>query len=467
MKSNQDVDPRPATVLDIEDWAVSEEEVEEALPAHGWVHDYVNYLRSVTDAPLAYHYATAMTVLSQACSGMDIRIYGTNAARFHEITMPMWTALIGISGDRKSFAAKAGVDMLLRAQGHEALLPTDGSLEAWTDYLVEHPNVLMYRDELSYLFAQSSKSYLVGLKDWLLTLNSGSAYKRVLRSKGGDPGYEPGTIGKKHRKGLDGDDAEDPRSAMKQGRQEITIERPRLAILGAIPPEVFRQRSDKLDWTSGFFARFLFVGGSRTRSNAAPERCLETEATLARRLQKLARMATGYISVPPASTKKIHEWFLEEIEPLRKDPLVSGAIYSHFLRYQDAAYRLAALTALSKTRQNANAAKMVHPEDVEPALLFLTALKEAMRPLFGLTVQEPVRVFENEVADLFQRHPTKWFTLKAVNKHFPAPSKQALAAAVKYLFDTHELDRRSSRLKKGQKGRPALEYRLNRANTKS
>jgi hypothetical protein len=447
-----------ARVLDIPDWAISDDEVEAALPESGWIRDYVEYMREVTDAPLAYHYITAMTILSQACSGMDIRVYSSSAGRFHEVTMPIWSALIGTSGDRKSFAAKAGVDLLLRARGHHALLPTDGSLEAWTDYLVERPNVLMYRDELSYLFAQTSKSYLAGLKDWLLTLNSGSSYKRVLRSKGGDPGWEPGSVGKKRRRGLDGDDTEDSDEGQRPKGQDITVERPRLSILGAIPPEVFRQRSDKLDWTSGFFARFLFVGGSRTRSNAAPARCLETETVLARQLEKIARLATGYISISPASTQKIHEWFLEEIEPLRTDPMVSGAIYSHFLRYQDAAYRMAALATLSGARKPEDA-RVVKPGHIEPVLLFLACLKDAMVPLFGLTVQVAERLLDDEVKAFFTRNPRTWRTIEHVEQAFPAPGTAQLRAIVRGLYEERLLVRRTGK-SDGRVGRPPFEYRI-------
>jgi len=244
----------------IPEWALTDEEIRSALPSRGWLRDYVDYMETVTDAPLAYHWIVGLTIMSRACSRLDVRVYAdaTDPKRCFDLPMPIWAVLLGTSGDRKSFAVTVGVDILKRALGRYALLPSEGSTEAWTDFLSEHPEALMHRDELSYLFAQSNKSYLVGLKEWLLTLHSGTSYERILRSKAADRNADGGDSKKWNRRAAAFAETGSEKSKRKSRRAEdedtdegdsrrggsnvIEVNRPRISIIGAIPPDVFQSK---------------------------------------------------------------------------------------------------------------------------------------------------------------------------------------------------------------------------------
>lgn len=431
------------TTPELPDWVVSDEEIEQALLSRGWITDYVNYARTVTDAPLAYHYATATTIILHALSHIDIRVYTSDTdlktnGHHYELTTPLWTALIGLSGDRKSFAMDLGLDLLRRAVGPEAILPTDGSIEAWTDYLADHPNIVLHREELSFLFSQSRRSYMEGLKDWMLTLHSGRRYDRTTRRK------------KKASddKGMEHDTGEN---------EHVVIERPRMTTLGAIPPEVFRTKSESLDWSSGFFARFMFFPGVRTRYQNSPQRNAAIEGDLAQRLQALHRTMQQPIKIPPDTAKIISEWVLKEIEPLRGK--INNRIYSHFTRYLELGYRLTAAQAASYW-QKPEGAVLATPKHARAAREALWTLKDAMCHLFAIAVKTNERSFEDELHEYFYRRSRKWIGLDALDEAFPEYSRRRLSAWCRGMFEDSRLQQKKVRPEGTKRGGNRILYRM-------
>lgn len=436
----------PELKLDIPDWAISDDEMEEALLPRGWITDYVNYARTVTDAPLAYHYATAVTVLLQALSHTSIRVYTSEAdmrgavGRHYELTTPLWTALIGLSGDRKSFAMDLGLDLLRRAVGAEVMLPTDGSIEAWTDYVANRPNVVLHREELSFLFSQGRRSYMEGLKDWLLTLHSGRRYDRTTRRKKkatDDKGMEHETGDNEH----------------------VVIERPRVTTFGAIPPEVFRTKSESLDWSSGFFARFMFMPAVRVKYQQAPRRNLEIEGDLAQRLQKISQSVseTSSIRIPPDTAKIISDWAVVEIEPLRGQ--INDRICSHFTRYLELGYRLTAAQAASYW-QSGEQSVLATPKHAKAARAALWALKDAMCHLFAVAVKSDERSFEDEIFEFFYRRPKKWIGLAELDEAFPAYSRRRLSAWCRSMYEDKRLQQKKVRPEGVTVGAKRIFYRV-------
>lgn len=225
-------------------WAVPDAEAEKLIPSTGFIRDYMLYLRECTDAPLIYHYGSIVTMLSCATSRADIIwINPKDKSNSHKITTPIWSVLIGTSGAaRKSTCMNRVVKMMGRANPEpEALLPSDGSLEGWHNFLCDYPRVMLHRDELSVLFDQARRGYSEGIKNWLMEIHSGLPKRRV---------------------------------TVKDQKQEEAriIERPRLAILGGIPPEVFDRVAVAGDWNSGFLARFALAWGAGAFSLPTPEK---------------------------------------------------------------------------------------------------------------------------------------------------------------------------------------------------
>lgn len=433
-----------STAVELPDWVISDEEIEEALMSQGWITDYVNYARTVTDAPLAYHYATAVTVMLQALSHTDIRVYTddkelhSKTGRHYELPTPLWSAIIGLSGDRKSFAMDLGLDLLRRAVGNEVILPTDGSIEAWTDYLADWPNLLLHREELSLLFSQSRRAYMDGLKDWLLTLHSGRRYDRTTRRKkkvADDKGMEHETGDNEH----------------------VVIERPRVSILGAMPPEVFRTKSDQLDWSSGFFARFMFMPGVRTDYQAAPTRQAKAEGELAKTLHEIHKAIQRPVRIPPAVAEIVSSWIRDEVEPLRGN--VDDQIYSHFTRYLDLGYRLTAAQAASYWR-GGDIEVLATPKHAKAVRFALSALKEAMLHLFAVAVKTNERSFEDELFEFFRRHPKTWFTLDDLDDHFPKYSRRRLSSWCREMKADERLQLKKVRPNTQRRGARRISYRI-------
>lgn len=429
------------------DWAITDEEIQDGLLPEGWIREYVDYAQTVTDAPLAYHFATAIACLGKATSQIDIRVYSTTENerlnKFYQLPTTNWIAIVGLSGDRKSYAMKIGMDMLERAQRGEIFLPNDGSLEAWTDYLVQHNDVVMFRDELSYLFSQSRRSYMDGLKDWLLTLHSGKRYERTTRSRRWSV----------TNKTADMDETE-------QGRQNehLVIERPRVNIIGAVPPEVFRAKGDKLDWSSGFFARFMFIPAIRTRNLPLPAHCSKTELRLAKWLADVPSRLHETIKIPVRTTKVISMWYdslLDDCQSIRED-----RILSHVTRYQDLAIKLTAMNAVSRLRTPEKDDPIIGiprviatPEDAARACDVLDSIMGCSLRLFNVAIKEDERKFEDEVYSLFVDNPTRWFDYDNIDEAFPGIARRKLTTTIKRFVEDDRLRTKKVRPKGNSRGR--------------
>ena len=430
----------------VPDWAITDEEIDDAIPGSGWVRDYLEYARTSTDAPLAYHAGTALTVLSQACSHLDIRCYSQEGERgHHEVTTPLWTSVIGFSGDRKSYSMNIGMRILKRAVGHDVILPDDGSVEALVDYISENPNVILHRDELSFLFAQSGRSHMRTFKPLLLTLHSGETFSRTTRQD-------------RARKS---DSEEEGESKPKRQRKnEMTeVERPRITMLGGIPPEVFRSQGDSLDWSSGFLARFFFLPAVRTRMREAPIKRETHEMELAKWLKAVPSKFQGYIKLPVDTSKIISSWFLEEVEALRGK--LDDKVYSHLTRYQDLAVRITAMFAMSYVKpKEAREVVVATPKHAKAACALLSCVKDAILYLIAELVKPSARQFEDEMLEFFEDHQSKWFTLDELDLHFPQYSRRTIAAICKEWREEGRLLKDFVRTKRKVQGARRLKYKF-------
>lgn len=355
-------------------WAIPDDVVS-ALPLTGWVKDYLAYGAYCTDAPLAYHLGVGFTVLAAAAANVDVRIYRPDDGLKSEVPLHLWSVLVADTGDRKSQAMDLGIDILRVARkmagAPRFLLPNDGSLEAWHDFMAESPNVLLYRDEIATLFDQSRRGYSEGMKHWLIERGHGKELERTTKAK---------------------------------GKESVVVERPRICILGGIPPDTFRAKSGKGDWRSGFLTRFSFWPGRRTRYMSTPVTDAKTEKILATWVANVAYRSRGYLAIVQEGTTVISDWVLRTVERMRED--YPPEVFGHLLRYQDLAYRLSGMIALGeqiKAQIAPAGVVVVRKCHTEAAVEVIEALRPAAMALFGELAREAERGEEQEIIEVLRQ----------------------------------------------------------------
>jgi hypothetical protein len=169
-------------------------------------------------------------------------------------------------------------------------------------------------------------------------------------------------------------------------RQETVIKRPRLSILGGIPPAVFSEKTTKSDWRSGFLARFIYFGGRRETWN--PMHSSGHSGKYTNWLAKVALRSEGPIFLSAANADPLLDWVYEQIEKQRGNhrPEVESALQ----RLQSVGYKLAAAYEMSLLDRSFGLGTSeqritVSQNSVEAILPILTMLKRTTEHLFNDT----------------------------------------------------------------------------------
>jgi hypothetical protein len=405
-------------------WSVPDVEARQAIPKQGFIKDYLEFMMKDCDAPVMFHFGTVMTTLAAALADTDIVCQWKDGTYF-KLPMILWSVVVGLSGDRKSSAMRVGVDLLIRARSvtdnPDVLLPNDGSVEALTDCLIASNNAMIYRDEVATLFDASRRGYSEGTQHWLLTLESGKPYSRVTRQD---------TAGKKK----DEDGGSVKGDGTSQGR---IIERPRVCILGAIPPDVFKNKSNSGDWRSGFLARCVFWPGWRERYEL-PRTNEDQERMLSQWLVKFIKGHKGNLIIPPKYSHAIVDWVLEEVEPLRGH--IPDGLQSHFTRYQDLGMRLLILYARSRYGYYKGAIT-IEEDDLKRTLALLTIMKKYSSILFRESQLSVEGTEENDILSILEEAKRE-LSLPDLCKRLPNLSKRKISAIMKTLTDARIINRK-------------------------
>lgn len=345
-------------------WATPDDAARQLFPKEGVFRDVLQDLASSTDAPSIYHLASVFTVAATALGQCDIHV--GDPAKPYSLPMALWSAVIGESGDRKSSAMERAVYSLKQVD-RTRLLPTDASQEGWHLALSEQPVSLLYRDELSGLFDAAQRSYSQGLRSWLLETWAGDDMTRKTLS-----------------------------------HQETTIIRPRLSILGGIPPTVFSEKTTKSDWRSGFLARFVYWGGRREKWNQIQRG--DSSGKLTTWLNTVACKSQGSIWLPDGVLDPLLDWVYENVERHRfaHKPEVESA----FQRLQSVGYKLAAIYEMSLRDKpfgygGTEQRVQVSWKSVVAILPILTMLRRTTETLFEDTNTSKDASDENDLLRLF------------------------------------------------------------------
>lgn len=354
--------------------AITLEQIEAlGIPENSFISKYLDYASLCTDAPPVYHLGTAFSILATAAGKADIMTVDEQG-RCLDSPIRMWTAIVGNSGQRKSQAMDLGID-LLDAAGIEHRLPDDASVEAWHDALSARPVAMLQKDELSGLFDARARSYSQGLTSWMLSLWQGRDKDRLTKADG-----------------------------------TVWVRRPRLNILGGIPPEVLEKKTTRADWSSGFLPRFVFWQGKRMEWSETWCSHPDLQRPLAHWLQAVPFRSVNRIEIPYTILKPINDWFFMNIEA--QQDRINDNLYSALTRLQEKAILFAGLLHISTLQQPSFGGKSAGSSVTDPRvstiiLGIVRILKQVVEGIFGLTAPDRETKDEQDIISIIQSstHP--------------------------------------------------------------
>lgn len=207
---------------------ITEDEAINALPlrSDSFVYNYVKWACRQTDAPMAYHIGTALSILAVTA---PVNLGATIAGPM--LHPNLFVLLAGRSGeDRKSTAAGMG-KALLQAGAPGLIAPEPGSEQGFVDQLAEQPVQLVYYSEFGSFLSKAA----------------GGGYYEALKTRLNEV-YDGGTVGRKKANG-----------------KGVMIENPRVTVLGACATPYLESYTTPVDWTGGFMGRWLVLFAHRER----------------------------------------------------------------------------------------------------------------------------------------------------------------------------------------------------------
>lgn len=195
---------------------ISEQEVWDALPSRGFVRSYVEYAQGTTDANIAYHVASALSILTQTVPVDYCVPYAS----------PLWgnlySLLVGDSSKSRKTAAINVAQRVLREAVPGSVGEIPGSQEGLYESLRAQQRQLIVYGEFGEFLAKSEQGYMMPLKTTLTNLWDAIPIGRALAN---------------NRRGA--------------------VQDPRLSLLCGVAPALLERHTEAADWTGGFLARFL------------------------------------------------------------------------------------------------------------------------------------------------------------------------------------------------------------------
>lgn len=155
-------------------------------PTRTFVDDYVDWATSKTDAPAAYHVASAMAILSCVLGE-----WGVLYPQFGETRLGLFFVVMGETTDTRKTTSRNFMKKFLRmmqtTERFEYILTSDATGESLLDTLADRPHQssLYDRDEAQQLIAdiKGAKGYLKGFFETLNEFYDGWAHGRLRMGK--------------------------------------------------------------------------------------------------------------------------------------------------------------------------------------------------------------------------------------------------------------------------------------------
>jgi Protein of unknown function (DUF3987) len=248
----------------------------DSLPAQSFLRNYVFYGTNLTDANAVCHIAGGLALLTQTvpddlCARLGPRLFGN-----------IYTMVVGPSTEsRKTSAVSLAREVMIDALPGR-VVENPGSEEGLQESLGLQPRQLHVYEEWGNFLQESLHGYQQKIK---------TCYALA---------YDGSPIG--HR-------------LVSGGKNKVTrfpCLKPRLSLLAAVATDYLSRYTEPVDWTGGFFARFLTFLAPRCRElERTPPDNLSHRAWVLRRLQELyaCQLVPGpYMDLTPDAAAYWHEW---------------------------------------------------------------------------------------------------------------------------------------------------------------
>ena len=249
---------------------LTEKQVVEALPPHGFIRQYVIYAAKQTTSPLCYHLATGLGILACTCPTN----LGTTYAG--QLRANMFCLLIGRSGeDQKSSALGIGRELLFEA------LPSlvgdfPGSPEGLIDSLGRTPSQMIPISEFGRFLSSAQRGYFEPIKSLLADIWDSQSLQRA-----------------------------------KANGNVIRVDNPRLSMVAACSLPYLERHTLTEDWSGGFMGRWAVMYGRRERSDPDPCGDRTNFSWLAQQLKKRGTTTTaGWCTgLSPKAKELWYAWY--------------------------------------------------------------------------------------------------------------------------------------------------------------
>ncbi len=319
------------------------------IPESGFIRDYYEYARELTEAPPFFHVMVAFSLISAV---LGRKVYLPIGANY--VYPNLWVTLVAPSSlYRKSTAISIGKRLLMNID-EGIVFPDEYSPEQLVGTMAERSNGLFTWSELGATLARMEKSYMQGTKEMMTELyDNPPTYVRKLKN------------------------------------ETKKIEQPCISILAATAMDWFRKWTKEDDIKGGFLARFLLVPaierGSRLPIPPPPDK--EKKKQLVGRLKQYLNLeAVGNISPEAENTYKA--WYLDSDDEMMKDP-DAETISSFYTRMTVYALKYALLYEIAATGKI-----VISGDSMARAIALIDKLKDDLKRLlsdelvFGREAQE-------------------------------------------------------------------------------
>jgi len=316
---------------------LTETEVWESLPSHGFLRAFVEYASERTDAHIAYHVAGGLSLLAQ-CVPIQYEMPYASPIRGNLFAM-----VVGGSSKSRKTSSISIAARVLRDALPSALQETPGSSEGLIESVRREPKQLILYPEFGEFLSKAEEGYFQAMKTALTSA------------------WDCMPMG---------------RATVKSSLGEI--QNPRLSVLAAVATDLLERHTEESDWTGGFIARFLTFYGEPERTFITPpiDDAMK-RMRLAEWLRGLAdlslTLSDGSVAhapgvctgLSPAAERLWHEWAVGEMEKCRD---AGTRVQASIARATSHAAKIAILLAWDIGRARSGLQWQIGIEEVRSAL---------------------------------------------------------------------------------------------------
>ena len=340
---------------------VSEEKVLAALPAHGFLRDYVLWAMQRTDAHAAYHLAGGLSILTQTIPEDMFVDSGKLASNFYSL-------IVGDSTKSRKTTAISLARRLLEDALPGRVAEEPGSAEGLVDGLRLSPRQLICYGEFGQFLSAAVQGHMSNVK---------TAYTNI---------YDGQPIGRRTVK-----------------KQLGVIQKPRLSLLAASTPEYLEDYTLPIDWTGGFLCRWLILAATREREFIeTPPNPEATEKQLIGRLQELA----SFTNAGPCAGKTVEASQLWRAWVQEKRSIKAGReeVVSSIERAEGFALKIAGILSWEEGNARSGQPWQISAEAMESAIAITNLHLSSIFSVVGLISINPTQRLKRKILRVIDRH---------------------------------------------------------------